>query len=80
MSQVTKEQKLQEQVIILKARLFDYQDQAEAIQAESKVFVEALSQIAKTVGLEGESIQVADIVKAVEALVPAQGELEVEAE
>lgn len=79
MSELTKEQKLQDQVIVLKARLFDYQDQAEAIQAQSKVFVEALGQIAKTVGLEGEEIQVADIVKAVEALVPAQGELEVEA-
>lgn len=80
MSELTKEQELQNQVVLLKARLFDYQDQAEAIQAQSKVFVEALGAIAKLVGLEGEEIQITDIIKAVEALVPAQGELEVEVE
>lgn len=80
MSELTKEQELQNQVVLLKARLFDYQDQAEAIQAQSKVFVEALGAIAKLVGLEGEEIQLQSIFDAVKALVPAQGELEVEVE
>lgn len=80
MSQVTKEQELQNQVILLKARLFDIQDQAEAVEAQSKQLIDALGAIAKLVGIEGEEIQLQTIFDAVKALVPAQGELEVEAE
>lgn len=80
MSELTKEQELQNQVVLLKARLFDYQDQAEAIQAQSKQLIDALGAIAKLVGLEGEEIQLQSIFDAVKALVPAQGELEIEVE
>lgn len=80
MSEPTQEQKLQESVVLLKARLFDVQEQASAVKAQADEYAGALSEIAQAVGITGESVTLVDIIKAVKALVPEQGELEVEPE
>lgn len=80
MSEQTQEQKLQESVVLLKARLFDVQEQAGAIKAQADEYASTLGEIAQVVGITGDSVTLVDIVKAVKALVPEQGELEVEPE
>lgn len=80
MSEPTQEQKLQESVVLLKARLFDVQEQAGAIKAQADEYAGALSEIAAAVGVTGESVMLIDIIKAVKALVPEQSELELKPE
>lgn len=80
MSEQTKEQQLESAVVVLKARLFDVTDQAANIQAENKELSNALTEIAVAVGVTGETVALKDIVAAVKALVPVQGELDVEVE
>lgn len=73
-------QKLEQTVTFLKARAFDVQEQLSASQAQVETFGAALAKIASVVGIEGESVEISDIVSAVEALVvtPEQGELDLE--
>lgn len=75
-------QKLEQTVTFLKARAFDVQEQLAGVQSQAEVFGQALAKIASIVGIEGESVQIEEIVSAVEALIvtPEQGELELEAE
>lgn len=75
MSEQTIEQKLTAEVVNLKSRILDTQDQAAAFAQESKVLQNTLAQIAQVVGIQGESVQLEDIVKAVQALVPVQEEI-----
>lgn len=69
-------QKLEQTVTFLKARAFDVQEQLGSTQAQLEAFGSALSKIAAAVGITGESAQLADIVAAVEALVPVQEQLD----
>jgi hypothetical protein len=68
MSEQTTEQKLQSEIIMLKARILDVQDVATRNQQTADAFNGALGQIATALGLEGESITVESIVDAVKAL------------
>ena len=65
MSEQTIEQKLQSEIVILKSRILDTQDQAGRIKAESDQFVNALSQIAQLVGVTGETVKLEDVIQAV---------------
>lgn len=76
MSELTKEQKLEATIINLKARAFDMQEQYSALANQNELFASALTAIAKLAGVTGESVSMEAIVKAVEALVPAQEELD----
>ena len=65
MSEQTIEQKLQSEIVILKSRILDTQDQAGRIKAESDQFVNALGQIAQLVGVTGETVKLEDVIQAV---------------
>lgn len=65
MSEVTETQKLESQILALKARLFDVQEIAQQAQETSRLLQETLSKIAAKVGVTGESVTLADLVDAV---------------
>lgn len=65
MSEQTIEQKLQSEIVILKSRILDTQDQAGRIKAESDQFVSALGQIAQLVGVTGETVKLEDVIQTV---------------
>ncbi|AHY25126.1 tail fiber chaperone [Pectobacterium bacteriophage PM2] len=63
---------LENTVVLLKARSFDLSEQVTQYQAQAQEFTTALSEIAKIVGITGETVKLEDIVKAVIDLVPAK--------
>ena len=65
-------EKLQSEIVTLKSRILDTQDQAAAIQHESQQLGSALAQIANLVGITGESGMIDDLVEAVRELVKAE--------
>lgn len=80
MSEQTKEQQLESTIVLLKARLFDVQDEAGQLAEVNKSYSATLAEIAQVVGITGESVTLTDLVDTVKALVPEQGELDVEVE
>lgn len=65
-------EKLQSEIVTLKSRILDTQDQAAAIQQESQQLGGALAKIANLVGITGESVKIDDLVEAVRELVKAE--------
>lgn len=65
-------EKLQSEIVTLKSRILDTQDQAAAIQQESQQLGSALVKIANLVGITGESVKIDDLVEAVRELVKAE--------
>lgn len=65
-------EKLQSEIVTLKSRILDTQDQAAAIQQESQQLGNALAKIANLVGITGESVKIDDLVEAVRELVKAE--------
>ncbi|AYN56453.1 tail fiber assembly helper protein [Escherichia phage p000y] len=65
-------EKLQSEIVTLKSRILDTQDQAAAIQQESQQLGSALAKIANLVGITGESVKIDDLVEAVRELVKAE--------
>lgn len=68
MSEQTIEQKLSAEIITLKSRILDTQDQAARLMEESKILQGTLAEIARAVGITGDTIKVEEIVEAVKNL------------
>lgn len=68
MSEQTIEQKLSAEIVTLKSRILDTQDQAARLMEESKILQGTLAEIARAVGITGDTIKVEEIVKAVKNL------------
>lgn len=65
MSEQTIEQKLSAEIVTLKSRILDTQDQAARLMEESKILQGTLAEIARAVGITGDTIKVEEIVEAV---------------
>lgn len=68
MSEQTIEQKLSAEIVTLKSRILDTQDQAARLMEESKFLQGTLAEIARAVGITGDTIKVEEIVEAVKNL------------
>lgn len=68
MSEQTIEQKLSAEIVTLKSRILDTQDQAARLMEESKILQRTLAEIARAVGITGDTIKVEEIVEAVKNL------------
>lgn len=68
MSEQTIEQKLSAEIVTLKSRILDTQDQAARLMEESKILQGTLVEIARAVGITGDTIKVEEIVEAVKNL------------
>lgn len=68
MSEQTIEQKLSAEIVTLKSRILDTQDQAARLVEESKILQGTLAEIARAVGITGDTIKVEEIVEAVKNL------------
>ncbi|AAD42500.1 tail fiber chaperone [Escherichia phage T4] len=68
MSEQTVEQKLSAEIVTLKSRILDTQDQAARLMEESKILQGTLAEIARAVGITGDTIKVEEIVEAVKNL------------
>lgn len=68
MSEQTIEQKLFAEIVTLKSRILDTQDQAARLMEESKILQGTLAEIARAVGITGDTIKVEEIVEAVKNL------------
>lgn len=68
MSEQTIEQKLSAEIVTLKSRILDTQDQAARLMEESKILQGTLAEIARAVGIIGDTIKVEEIVEAVKNL------------
>lgn len=68
MSEQTIEQKLSAEIVTLKSRILDTQDQAARLMEESKILQGTLAEIARAVGITGDTIKVEKIVEAVKNL------------
>ena len=68
MSEQTIEQKLSAEIVTLKSRILDTQDQAARMMEESKILQGTLAEIARAVGITGDTIKVEEIVEAVKNL------------
>ncbi|WCS66756.1 tail fiber assembly protein [Escherichia phage KIT06] len=68
MSEQTIEQKLSAEIVTLKSRILDTQDQAARLMEESKILQGTLAEIARAVGITGDTIKVEEIVEAVKNL------------
>lgn len=68
MSEQTIEQKLSAEIITLKSRILDTQDQAARLMEESKILQGTLAEIARAVGITGDTIKIEEIVEAVKNL------------
>lgn len=68
MSEQTIEQKLSAEIVTLKSRILDTQDQATRLMEESKILQGTLAEIARAVGITGDTIKVEEIVEAVKNL------------
>ncbi|XAO16405.1 tail fiber assembly protein [Escherichia phage FL08] len=68
MSEQTVEQKLSAEIVTLKSRILDTQDQAARLMEESKILQGTLAEIARAVGIIGDTIKVEEIVEAVKNL------------
>lgn len=68
MSEQTIEQKLSAEIVTLKSRILDTQDQAARLMEESKILQGTLAEIARAVGITGDTIKVKEIVEAVKNL------------
>ncbi|HBC9098681.1 TPA: hypothetical protein KE765_005062 [Escherichia coli] len=68
MSEQTIEQKLSVEIVTLKSRILDTQDQAARLMEESKILQGTLAEIARAVGITGDTIKVEEIVEAVKNL------------
>ena len=68
MSEQTIEQKLSAEIVALKSRILDTQDQAARLMEESKILQGTLAEIARVVGITGDTIKVEEIVEAVKNL------------
>lgn len=68
MSEQTIEQKLSAEIVALKSRILDTQDQAARLMEESKILQGTLAEIARAVGITGDTIKVEEIVEAVKNL------------
>ena len=64
MSEQTIEQKLSAEIVTLKSRILDTQDQAARLMEESKILQGTLAEIARAVGITGDTIKVEEIVEA----------------
>ncbi|CAL1328155.1 Tail fiber assembly protein [Escherichia phage vB_Eco_Some] len=69
MSEQTIEQKLSAEIVTLKSRILDTQDQAARLMEESKILQGTLAEIARAVGITGDTIKVEEIVEAVKNLI-----------
>ena len=63
MSEQTIEQKLSAEIVTLKSRILDTQDQAARLMEESKILQGTLADIARAVGITGDTIKVEEIVE-----------------
>ena len=61
-------EKLQSEIVALKSRILDTQDQAARLMEESKILQGTLAEIARAVGITGDTIKVEEIVEAVKNL------------
>lgn len=68
MSEQTIEQKLSAEIVTLKSRILDTQDQAARLMEESKILQGTLAEIAYAVGITSDTIKVEEIVEAVKNL------------
>ena len=68
MSEQTIEQKLSAEIVTLKSRILDTQDQAARLMEESKILQGTLAEIARAVGITGDTIKVEEIVEAIKNL------------
>ena len=68
MSEQTIEQKLSAEIVTLKSRILDTQDQAARLMEESKILQGTLAEIARAVGITSDTIKVEEIVEAVKNL------------
>ena len=68
MSEQTIEQKLSAEIVTLKSRILDTQDQAARLMEESKILQGTLAEIVRAVGITGDTIKVEEIVEAVKNL------------
>ena len=68
MSEQTIEQKLSAEIVTLKSRILDTQDQVARLMEESKILQGTLAEIARAVGITGDTIKVEEIVEAVKNL------------
>ena len=68
MSEQTIEQKLSAEIVTLKSRILDTQDQAARLMEESQILQGTLAEIARVVGITGDTIKVEEIVEAVKNL------------
>lgn len=68
MSEQTIEQKLSAEIVTLKSRILDTQDQATRLMEESKILQGTLAEIARAVGITSDTIKVEEIVEAVKNL------------
>ena len=68
MSEQTIEQKLSAEIVTLKSRILDTQDLAARLMEESKILQGTLAEIARAVGITGDTIKVEEIVEAVKNL------------
>lgn len=68
MSEQTIEQKLSAEIVTLKSRILDTQDQAARLMEESRIMQGTLAEIARAVGITGDTIKVEEIVEAVKNL------------
>ena len=68
MSEQNIEQKLSAEIVTLKSRILDTQDQAARLMEESKILQGTLAEIARAVGITGYTIKVEEIVEAVKNL------------
>lgn len=68
MSEQTIEQKLSAEIVTLKSRILDTQDQAARLMEESKILQGTLAEIARAIGITGDTIKVEEIVEAVKNL------------
>ncbi|ENP1742997.1 hypothetical protein ACC910_003427 [Salmonella enterica] len=74
MSEQTIEQKLSAEIVTLKSRILDTQDQAVRLMEESKILQGTLAEIARAVGITGDTIKVEEIVEAVKNLTAESAE------
>lgn len=68
MSEQTIEQKLSAEIVTLKSRILDTQDQAARLMEESKILQGTLAEIARAIGITGDTIKVEEIIEAVKNL------------
>lgn len=59
--------KLEDQIVVLKSKLFDAAEEIQLIQTQSKQYQDALVAIATKLGLSGDSITLESILEAVPA-------------